>query len=141
VRTLLLTTLFFKVCCAYAAQNSCSLTMLQQNLDVAAAVMPEKSNAYLVQSVDPKKVISAELRVPCSEADLLKLGFQIQQNIRYNPGQSTGGGFEEVALYQKEQFALRCYFEYELDKPSENAKVLWSRSACQQIVPNRLRAK
>lgn len=127
--------------CACAAQDSCSLTMLQQNLDVGAVVVPEKSSGYIVQSSDPKKAVSIELRVPCSEADLLKLGFLIRHTVRYSPGQSTAGGFEEVALYQREQFALRCYFEYELDKPGENAKVLWSRSACQQIVPTRLVTK
>lgn len=137
----LLVMLLFNICGVCAAQETCSLTSLQENLDIAAAVSPDKSTAYLVQSVDPKKIISIELRVPCSEADLLKLGFQIRQNIRYSASQSTAGGFEEVALYQREQFALRCYFEYALDKPGRNAKVLWSRSACQQIVPTRLVAK
>ena len=138
MRKLFFTILFFKIGCAFAAQDSCSLAMLQENLDVAAAVVPEKSNMYLVQSTDTKKAVSIERRVPCSEADLLKLGFQIRQTTRYSPAQSTAGGFEEVALYQREQYTLRCYFEYALDKPGRNAKVLWSRGACQQIVPTRL---
>lgn len=138
MRKLFFMSLLFKMSCACAAQDLCTLTTLQQNLDAAAAVVPEKSGMYLVQSTDDKKAVSIERRVPCSEADLLKLGFQIRQTTRYSPAQSTAGGFEEVALYQREQFALRCYFEYELDKPGKNAKVLWSRGACQQIVPTRL---
>lgn len=138
MRNLLSVIFFFNIYSICAAQDACSLPLLKKNLDIAAAVIPEKSNAYLVQSIDPKEIVSVERRVPCSEADLLKLGFKIRENIRYSPGQSTAGGFEEVVLYQREQFALRCYFEYALDKPSENAKVLWSRSACQQIVPTRL---
>lgn len=133
---------FFLVLCIIPifgfAQGRCDIKDLQKNLAVEPAVIPEKGNSLLVQSTDATKVVSSELRVACIEADLLKLGFAIRAYQRVAPIHSTGASYEEITIYQREEVAVRCYQEYALDKPGPEARPLWSRSACQQIVPIRL---
>jgi hypothetical protein len=136
--------LFFSIFCALwsfhaAGQEVCSLKTLQENLDAKPEIVATKDNSYIIETKEPKKFISIDRRVPCSEADLLKLGFEIRTSLNITPVESTGGGFEAVTLYQRKSLAVRCFFEYGLDKPGQEAKITWSRTACQQVVPVRVR--
>jgi hypothetical protein len=73
--------------------------------------------------------------------DLLQLGFELRAAQRHGPEDSTNGAFEEILYFQRGSLLLKCYDELTLSARSDSARVTSSRSACQQVVPSRLRPR
>jgi hypothetical protein len=124
----------------HAQSNTCTLETMKNNLAAKAEITSNPSTS-LIEASDNAHFASNERRIACSEADLLRMGFSIKATWREGPAQSTNKGFEEMTIYELNELAVRCYAEYQLDAPGPSSKVLWSRYACQQIVPTRLKSK
>jgi hypothetical protein len=118
--------------------QQCSTQALLDNLKVSAEIRPNQSS-FLIQSPDPQKsFVSSEKRIPCTEADLMTMGFDLKTAYRTGPADSTNGAFESVAYYQHGPVLVACYNEMTLSDRSDAAQVLSTRSACQQVVQPRL---
>lgn len=124
-----------------AVDRGCNLASLEANLAQAPEVDFPPAKGAILQSPDDNLFVSTERRVPCAEYQLLKLGFEVQASWRAGPTDSTNGAFEEMTLYQRGPLSVRCYSEFSLSNAGPMSKVYWTRYACQQIVPPRLRPK
>ncbi len=123
-----------------AATQACSLATMEANLQKPSEIAPDPQT-MLVESPDPSQTfVSAERRIPCTTADLLLQGFELKSAYRSGPEASTNGAFEGVAYLQRGHLLVICYDEMRLSERTDNAQVLGTRSACQQVVQPRLRS-
>lgn len=123
------------------AGATCSLTALQRNMQARAEVEPDPQTSIVQTSSPMTSYVSNERRVACSVVDLLQLGFELKAAQRHGPEDSTNGSFEEILYLQRGSLLLKCYDELTLSARSDSARVMSSRSACQQVVRSRLRPR